>query len=190
MKNSTKIWLVIAGILLIVLGVVCICNPTATLFSTAWLIGFFTLVAGISKLVFTIQTQTYIPNSGSRMLSSILLIILGLIFLCNNIFLTVSLPIIFVLWVLVEGIILAVQSFDYKQAGFAQWWCILIIGIAGAVLGVAGLRNPVAASVTLSTLIGIAVILMGVAYILAVAGVSKLQNKFEQVRKAISPDEQ
>ena len=70
MKKSTKIWLAVAGILLIALGVVCICRPAATLFTTAWLIGCFTLFAGIAQLVFTFRTQAFLPNSGSRMLSS------------------------------------------------------------------------------------------------------------------------
>ena len=45
-KTSTKILLAVAGILLIVLGIVCIANPAATLFSTAWMIGCLTLVSG------------------------------------------------------------------------------------------------------------------------------------------------
>ena len=47
MKKSTRIWLVISGILLIVLGVVCIAKPANTLFATAWLIGCFTLLADL-----------------------------------------------------------------------------------------------------------------------------------------------
>ena len=110
-KTSTKILLAVAGILLIVLGIVCIANPAATLFSTAWMIGCLTLVSGIAELIFTFKTQAFLPNSGTRMLSSILQILLGIIFLGHNLFVTISLPIIFASWVLIEGIILAVQSF-------------------------------------------------------------------------------
>ena len=185
MKTSTKIWLCVAGVLLIALGVVCICNPAETLFSTAWLIGIFTLLAGISKLVFTFKTQAFIPNSGSRMLSALFEILMGCIFLGSKLFLTASLPIIFAAWVLVEGVIIAVQSFDYKQVGVPWWYCLLILGIAGAVLGLLGLRNPVTAGKTLSTLIGIGIIANGAAYILAVAGVNKFEKKVEGVRSTI-----
>ena len=65
MKKSSKIWLAIAGTLLVALGVVCICKPAATLFTTAWLIGLFTLITGISKLMFTFRTQAFLPNSGN-----------------------------------------------------------------------------------------------------------------------------
>ena len=176
MKTSTKIWLAIAGILLVALGVLCICRPAATLFTAAWLIGCLTLFAGISKLVFTFRTQAFLPNSGSRMLSAILQIILGFIFLCNNLFLAVSLPVIFAMWVLIESVIIAVNSFDYKRAGFPGWWAILLLGICGAVLGVMGLRNPDASAATLSTLIGLGVIAMGAAYLFALVGIKKFEN--------------
>lgn len=190
MDKSTKIWLVIAGVLLVALGVLCLCQPTETLFATAWMIGCFTLISGISKMVFTFRTQKFLPNSGSRMLSALLLIILGIIFLANNLFVTISLPIIFAMWVLIEGVIVVVNSFDYKKYGFQYWWVILLLGLAGAVLGVLGLRNPDVTAVTLSTFIGIGIILIGVGYIVAVWGVNKFEkqvkHQVDQISNAIN----
>lgn len=190
MKTSTKIWLCIAGVLLIALGIVCILNPAGTLFTAAWIIGFMTLCTGISKLIFTFRTQLFLPNSGTRMLSSILEIIIGLIFLGHNIFVAISLPVAFAAWIMVEGIIIAVDSFDFKRVGFSAWWCLLLLGIAGAILGCMGLRNPDASAAALSALIGIGVILSGVAYIVAVAGVNRFEKKVDGFRRAIGIDEQ
>ncbi len=187
MKKSTKLWLAIAGVLLIVLGIICICKPASTLFAMAWLIGCFTLVAGISKLIFTFRTEAFLPNSGSRLLSAILQIILGVIFLANNLFLTISLPIIFAMWVLIEGVLIAIQSFDYKKVGFTYWWVILLLGIAGAVLGILGLRNPDVSAVTLSTIIGVGIIALGAAYIFALCGIQKFENTVKEIRNAMMP---
>ena len=110
MRTSSKIWLAIAGVLLVILGVICITKPAATLFTTAWLIGLFTLIAGISKLMFTFRTQAFLPNSGTRALSAILEILIGIIFLGNHIFLGFSLPVIFAMWVLMESVIIAVNQ--------------------------------------------------------------------------------
>ncbi len=181
MKTSSKIWLAISGILLVALGVICICKPAATLFTTAWMIGLFTLVSGVSKLIFTFRTQAFLPNSGSRMLSALLQIVVGCIFLANNLFLAFSLPVIFVLWVLVESIVITVQSFDYKKVGFPGWWCILLLGIAGIILGIYGLRNPDVSAVTLSTLIGIAICLVGLGYLVALSGVNRFEKQVKQV---------
>jgi uncharacterized membrane protein HdeD (DUF308 family) len=150
------------------------------------MIGCFTLISGISKMIFTFRTQKFLPNSGSRMLSALLLIILGIIFLANNLFVTISLPIIFAMWVLIEGVIVVVNSFDYKKYGFQYWWVILLLGLAGAVLGVLGLRNPDVTAVTLSTFIGIGIILIGVGYIVAVWGVNKFEKQVKQQVDQIS----
>ena len=190
MKTSTKIWLAIAGVLLVALGVVCICKPAATLFTTAWLIGLLTLVAGISKLMFTFRTQAFLPNSGTRALSAVLEIIIGIIFLGNNIFVAFSLPVIFAMWVLIESLIIAVNSFDYKRVGFPGWFVILLLGICGTVLGVLGLKNPEVTAAMLSTLIGLAVIAMGAAYLFALLGVTRFEKKVEGVRREIGIDEQ
>ncbi|MBQ7268672.1 MAG: DUF308 domain-containing protein [Bacteroidales bacterium] len=181
MKSSSKIWLAISGILLVALGVMCICKPAATLFATAWMIGVFTLISGFSKLIFTFRTQAFLPNSGSRMLSALLQIIVGCIFLANNLFLAVSLPVIFVLWVLVESVVITIESFDYKKVGFSGWWCILLLGIAGIVLGIYGLRNPDVSAVTLSTFIGIAICLIGLGYLVALSGVNRFEKQVKQV---------
>ncbi len=176
MKTSTKIWLAIAGILLIALGIVCLKNPATTLLSVAWLIGIATLVAGIAKLVFTFRTQAFLPNSGTRLLSAILLIVLGVILLSHKFFVTSSLPFIFAIWVVIEGITIAVQSFDYKKVGFPGWWALLLMGIAAAVLGCMGLRNPLATAQTLSILISVGIILLGVSYLLALLGIKKFER--------------
>ena len=176
MRTSTKIWLCIAGVLLVALGITCICHPADTLLAAAWLIGCFTLFAGISKLFFTFRTQAFLPNSGSRMLSALLDIIIGVIFLANNLFVAFSLPVVFAIWLLVEGLITAVNSFDYKRVGFPYWWCLLLLGIAGAVLGFVGLREPSVTAGALSTLIGIGVIALGVAYLLALIGIKHFEK--------------
>jgi len=185
MKKSTKIWLCIAGILLIVLGVLCICKPDITLIWAAWILGCLTLFAGISKMIFTFRTQAFIPNSGTRMLSALLDIFFGCFFLFNLLGTAVALPVVFAIWVMIQGVIIAIQSFDYKKVGFPQWWVILILGVAAAVLGFVGLKHLDTTATTLSTLIGLGIIFYGLAHILAVVGVNRLEKKVENVRDAV-----
>lgn len=179
MKTSKKVWLCITGILLIALGVYCIMKPNFTLVSAAWVLGLLTLLTGISKMMFTFRTQAFIPNSGTRMLSALLDVFFGCFFLFNILSTAVALPFVFALWVIIEGISVVVLSFDYKKIGFPSWWALLLLGIVGIVLGFLGLKNMEATAVTLSVLIGIAVILFGVAHIFALVGV----NRFEKAIK-------
>jgi len=183
MKTSTKIWLCIAGLLLIILGVVCIAKPDITLVSAAWTLGCLTLIAGMAKMVFTLKTQAFLPNSGTRMLSALLDIFFGCFFLFNILGTAISLPVVFAIWVMVEGIVIAVQSFDYKAVGFPQWWVLLILGVCGAVLGFFGLRNLDVTAGVLSTIIGLGIIANGLAYILAVVGVNRFEKKTDEIAR-------
>ena len=117
-------------------------------------------------------------------------IIIGIIFLGNNLFLAISLPVIFAMWVLFESVIIAVDSFDYKRVGFPGWFVILLLGICGIVLGILGLKNPDITARTLSTLIGLGVIAMGAAYLFALLGITRFEKKVEGFRRGIGIDEQ
>jgi uncharacterized membrane protein HdeD (DUF308 family) len=183
MKTGKKLWICLAGILLIALGVYFIINPNITLVSAAYVLGFLTLFTGISKLIFTFRTQAFMPNSGTRMLTALLDIFFGCFFLFNLLGTAMSLPLVFAIWVIIEGISILVTSFDYKKVGFPYWWILLLLGIIGIVLGVLGLMNMEATAVTLSVLISIAVILFGLAHILAVAGINRFEKQIEKVVK-------
>ena len=185
MKKSIKIWLCIAGILLIALGVYFLINPNITLVSAAYVLGFLTLFTGISKLVFTFKTQAFMPNSGTRMLMGLLDVFFGCFFLFNLLGTAASLPFVFALWVIIEGVGIIVASFDYKKVGFPYWWALLLLGIIGVLLGILGFRNMDVTAVTLSTLISISVILFGMAHILAVAGVTRFEKAIKDQVQAI-----
>lgn len=184
MKTSHKIWLAISGILLIVLGVMCIMKPAETLFNAAILLGCLAVLSGIAKLVFTFQTEKFMPNSGTRMLTSLLQIIVGIIILSHKFFVAISLPMVFSLWVIFEGITLFVQSFDYKKAGFGSWWVFMLLGIVVVLMGILGLRYLNVAGKTLSLMIGIGIIVIGLANLFALTGINRLEKYVKGVREA------
>ena len=188
MEKGKKIWLCIAGILLIALGVYFIINPNVTLVSAAYVLGMLTLFTGIFKLIFTFRTQAFMPNSGTRMLMGLLDVFFGCFFLFNLFGTAISLPFVFAIWVIIEGVSIFVASFDYKKVGFPYWWALMLLGIVGVVLGILGLMNMDITAVTLSVLISISVILFGLAHILAVAGVNRFEmdvkNAVNQVNQA------
>ena len=178
MKNS-KIWLAITGILMVVLGVLCIIYPLNTLFAVAWVIGLFTLCTGISKLIFALRTRLVLPNTGGRILSALVQIMIGFFFIGHKLFIVDTFAIIFAMWILMESVLLFVHSFDYKRAHYNGWWLMMIFGIAGVVLGIAGLRAPILTAGTLSAVIGIAIIVIGLAHIFALCGIKKFEKAAE-----------
>lgn len=185
MRNSTKILIAVSGILFILLGIFCIARPGAALVSIAWLLGLLTLVSGIAELIAVLNMQRVIPNSGTRVLSAVLQIIIGCFLLGHKWLVTISLPFIFAVWVMIEGIIIAVKAFDYKQVQYKWWWCILILGVAGAVLGFLGLRNPDTAGKTLSILVGIGVIVEGISYLVTLGGINRFEKRVKEGIKEV-----
>ena len=181
MKKIAKILLALVGVVLIALGIYCIRRPMETLYSTAWLLGILTLVAGILLCIFTFRTQKFMPNSASRLLQALLLIGLGIFFLALKANVAISIPIAFSIWVLLEGVIQMINSFDYKKSGYPGWWGILLVGLAVAVIGFLGLRNPNMAGRTLTTLIGCGIIGAGACYLIALFGLARFERTANQI---------
>ena len=84
MLPSRKIYMGITGAALVALGIICICNPLSTVISLAWIIGIITIFSGIATLLNWISLKSYFPQSGSILLSSVLQIIIGIIFLRHD----------------------------------------------------------------------------------------------------------
>ena len=113
-KPSTKIYMGITGVALIGLGIVCLCYPGATVLSISWLIGLLTLVSGVSTIFLWAGARSSRSQGGAILLSGILEVIFGLIFINHNLVLASVLPIVFAIWIIVEGISIAIRSADYK----------------------------------------------------------------------------
>jgi len=112
-------------------------------------------------------------------------ILLGILFLCNNIFVAISIPIVFAMWVLVEGVMIFILSFDFKKVGFSSWWALTLLGVAIAALGVLGLYNWETTGNIVAILIGIGIIGMGVAYLVAFSGIHKFDKEVAKFNNAV-----
>ena len=168
----------ITGAAFIALSIFCFCRPGATVLSMALLIGIFTLISGAATFCNWIWIRSYFPQSGSVLLSSILQIAIGIIFLNYNMEIATALPYIFAFFLIIEGINIAIRSFDYKKIGFKVWWLALTFGILAAVLGVFSLRQPyLVGGSALSITFGIGLLLIGCFYIVALFGIGKFEKK-------------
>ncbi|MBR1785315.1 MAG: DUF308 domain-containing protein [Bacteroidales bacterium] len=181
--KKTKIYLAITAVLFIVLGVLFIVKPMAGIVSVAWMVGLLMLISGVCTLFFSLRHEAIMPNAGSTTLMSVLQVVLGLVFLLNRGITVATIIIMFGMWIAVEGIQLAVLSFEYKRYGMKGWWLMTLLGGCSVVLGVYALLHPVATSATISVLVGIAVIANGISRLVAFSGISKVQKKVEGAKE-------
>ncbi len=178
MKTSTKIWMCLAGVALVALGVLCIMYPGSTLLSLSWLFGLLFFLGGCTQMAAWAATRGFMPLSGLSFFSALLQIILGCVVLFHPAPVMVALPFIFAFWLLFEGIDLAISSFDFKRVGFRNWWCVGCFGVLAACFGVYCLLNPNVSIGTIAWFVGLGIIIDGVGNWVKVFVVNKVEKRF------------
>ncbi len=180
MKISTKIFMGISGVFLIIAGILIMANPNATLVSIAWLLGLSVMAAGIFTFLCWLFGGRLFLGGPTLLFAAVGEILIGVFLLANDLFVADSLPYIFGIWILIKGIDIAVRSFDYKSAGFKYWFILLILGILSAVLGIFSFTKPVVGSSAISILLGLGILLDGLHYIVALFGIGKFEYKIKK----------
>lgn len=181
MKTSTKIWMCLAGIALVALGIVCLVNTGSTLLSLAWLLGLFFLVAGCCEFAAWGKLHLILPQSGLLFLSAMLQVLMGIFFIIHPVSLAAALPFVFAFVILFEGVRIAIESFDFKQVGFRYWWIMLLFGLLAAAFGIYGFFQPAISATTLTILVSLGIVLAGVGYWVQVAGINRFEKRLKQL---------
>ena len=179
--KRVNLYLILTALLLRVLGVVCIFNPGEALLAASWLVGLLILLTGIFGLLFGLRAQKFLPNAGSTTLLAVFQIIVGLLFLCKGVVAVESLIIVFVMWVIFEGISLSVLSFDYKKSGYDGWWIMLLLGLLSLGLGVIALHNPAGVGTLMGVLLGIGILANGIDRIVAIFALKRIQRALRDI---------
>ncbi len=186
MQTSTKIWMCLAGIALVVLGVLCIMYPGSTLLSLAWAFGLMLIVTGCSTFGAWATLRHVNPFNGLTFLAALMQVFLGIVLIINPAPLAVALPFIFAFWVMYEGIGLMVDSFNYKRLGWDKWWVLCLLSVLIICAGCYGLFcNPAASAATLAWLVGLGIILDGVGSWLKVAAVNRVEKRLHKISDRI-----
>jgi uncharacterized membrane protein HdeD (DUF308 family) len=182
MKTSTKIWMCLAGIALVVLGVLCIMYPGNTLLSLAWTLGIILIVTGCSTFGVWATFRAINPFGGLTFLTALLQLILGVVLIFNPAPLAIALPFIFAFWVMYEGFGLFVDSFNYKRLGFRRWWVLCLLSVLVICAGCYGLFcNPAASANVVAWLVGLGIIADGIGYWVRIAAVNRVEKKLTKL---------
>ncbi len=174
MSTSSKICIALSGLLFIIAGILCLTSTEATMLSLAWILGFFTLVSGILVLYFYFKGFHVVPGSSYVLFTAVADIIIGIIFLGNQIFVAAAIPFVFAAWILVAGIQAVIHAFDFKKAGYFGWKMLLTFGILTVIFAVCSFIDPAISAFTITFMVGFALIARGVNRFVFLAGVNKL----------------
>lgn len=164
-RMVSRILWIIAGVLLIIVGIYCLFNPDVGLLSLSLYIGIAMLISGIIDIVIFAKWNGKMFGAGWFLADGILTILLALFLLFNQAFTMLSLPFIFGMWLLFSGINQFVNSFELQAFGVRGWGWLTASGVLMAVVGFFSLFDPIANLFALSVLTGILLICEGVAAI-------------------------
>ncbi len=182
--KKVNTYLIITALLLIILGAVCIVNPVEIFKTMAWLVGLLILLTGIVSLFFGLRAQKYLPNAGSTTLLAAFQIFVGLTMLCNSVLSATTIIVVFAMWVIFEGLSLAVLSFDYKRAGYDRWWLMLLFGVCSIILGFLAMRNPEAVETFMGIMLGFGILANGIERIVAFSALRRIQHTVRDLKES------
>jgi len=181
MKTRAKTYLIISGILMIAAGIIVLCNPVETLVSFAWLVGLCLLFNGVMTLLLYIDEVRGRLGSGGVLFEAITSILLGLMFIFNDVLVASIVPYLLALWAIFAGIGMMVHCTDLKWMGVSKWWLELVLGIACVVFGILSCVEPVVATVAISVFVGLAFILYGLGTLFLLYGLDRVKKRIDEI---------
>lgn len=155
--------LVIQGVLGLLIGVIMVIWPGASLQVFAWLMAAWLIVNGILGLGAWLRGRTTGGRGGGAMaFAGILSLILGIIVLLLPETAVFAIVLFIAFWALVLGLMQIFGALAFRRMGARSWWVMLISGIAGLAIGLVLIINPAAGAVSLLWLIAAFLMLAGV----------------------------
>ena len=164
-SKPMKLLNIISGVLLIAVGIYCLCNQDIAAMTAGLMVGIFMLVSGMIEVIVFAATSGAMFGSGWLLLDGVLTVILSLFLLFNQWFTMMSLPFLFTLWLLFYGISRFVSAFDLRAFGVRGWGWILTIGIILMVAGFICMMDPWVSVAAIGLTVGLAFLLEGVSAI-------------------------
>ena len=165
MKNRSGFgWLqFIIGIILIVLGIFTFANPSTALTGFVVVYGIIAVVMGVADIVLYVRAERYTGFGPIvSLVSGILSVMSGVMLLIYPGAGKLVLSLLFPIWFIAHCLSrLSHLSLIRLMVGDAYYYFTLVINILGLVLGILMLFNPLAAMFSVSWLIGIYLILLG-----------------------------
>jgi uncharacterized membrane protein HdeD (DUF308 family) len=150
-KMGTPWWLVLLeGIALIIIGLLLLTSPKATLAVLVQLLGLYWLIKGVFNII-----SIFIDSSmwGWKLFVGILGIIAGIIVLQHPLWSAILVPTVAIIILGIEGIIIGIVEIieAFRGAG----WGVGLLGVLSIIFGIILLLNPVIGAAALPYVLGI-----------------------------------
>jgi uncharacterized membrane protein HdeD (DUF308 family) len=151
---------VIQGVLMVVAGVVAFVYPLVTTLAVTLFLGWMMIISGIVQAI-TLVAGSRVPHFWLQLLSAVLWVITGFLFVRNPGVAVGTLALLMVIFFMVEGIAKIVLALTVRP--LANWGLVLVSGLIGVALSLYLIANPALTLLVLGLFIGIQLISEGIA---------------------------
>jgi len=157
----------IIGVIFLFAAFISFTNPESTLETFVILFGIAAIMKGIGSIVgyFKIKQLTGI-GSVLALVSGILDILIGIMFITNLVSGVLTIAIVFALWILLDSITGLSNVGFLKDISTNLYWVYLLLNILSLIMGILMLLNPVFAALTISLMVGIYFLVFGIQFII------------------------
>ena len=177
-KYST--WFTIYGVVMALLGILAIAMPVVATLATSIFIGWLLVVGGVLGLYAVYSAGKDAPGFWWNLVTAILYLAAGIVLLGNPVTGALSLTLVLAAYLLAGGVAKIVLGFQHKREIPQAWLWVLFSGLVDIVLGfliIMGL--PATAFWAIGLLVGINLLMMGVAFVVTALSCKKMASTKE-----------
>src|SRR5499433_237307 len=154
-------WYLVQSALMVLAGVLALIFPAISSVALVFYLGWLLIISGVLQGVSLIDVH-HVPNFWIQLLSVVLFLVVGMLFLRNPEAGLLSLTLLLIVFFMVEGFSKVIFALTIRP--FSNWGWVLLSGIVGILLAFYLWANtPVAAIWVLGVLLGIELICEGAA---------------------------
>jgi uncharacterized membrane protein HdeD (DUF308 family) len=172
-KYST--WFTVYGVLLALLGILAIAMPMIATLATSIFIGWLLVAGSILGLYAVYSAGKDAPGFWWNLITAILYLAAGVMLLINPVTGALSLTIVLAAYLLAGGVVKLVLGFQHKKDIPNAWLWILFSGLVDIVLALLLITGlPGTALWAIGLLVGINLLMMGVAIVFSALSCKKM----------------
>ena len=157
----------ISGILMVIAGLFLLRHPGKALHAFVLLFAIVSIVQGFVWLVFYSRFRYFIPSSWWSIVSGVLDIIVGILFLYSYDAAGLTIAYLFAFWFLFDSITGIVFSWQMRRISNFFFWLNLILNILGLLIAISLMFNPALSALTLIWLVSFWLLIFGINQIIA-----------------------
>ncbi len=153
---------ILTSVFFIVIGLFLILKPETTITTISYILGAVILVTGVVFMIKYFSTKNQLGVFSNDLVSGVMSIIIGFIFIFNPTALAKIIPIILGIWIIISSITKIQYSLQLKMYHNKAWISTMIIAAITFMWGLLLLFNPFEGAMVLTQIIGMFILVYAV----------------------------